>query len=70
MCEYAKQKCAYTQLAPSIFYIGGFIVQYIKIKIYTYVMLPHEKLVLSFFLYNLQGIYVVIVVAKLLFLPA
>lgn len=70
VCEYVNQKCAYTQLAPSIFYIGGFIVQYIKRKIYTYVMLPHEKLVLSFFLYNLQGIYVVIIVAKLLFLPA
>lgn len=30
VCEYAKQKCAYTQLAPSIFYISGFIVQYVK----------------------------------------
>lgn len=24
ICEYANQKCAYTQLAPSIFYISGF----------------------------------------------
>lgn len=69
VCEYAKQKCAYTQLAPSIFYISGFIVQYVKKKFtYTWCCLMRNLCCLSSFT-TCKGVYchVVIVVAKLLF---